>query len=102
MWYWWDLPVFMVISVILGIFSAFHTRTALAVSAFRQQIHAGLRDYQPYAKMVEAVLFAGTCGLICACVSLLAKCDLHYKTQPHVILDYMRYNCEEGAYNSVA
>lgn len=101
-WDWWDMPGFVLIALILGPFSAYHTRMALAVGNFRQQKHAELQRWQPYAKMVEAVLYALFCGCVCGLVSLLATCDVHYKKQPHVELDYVRYNCEEGAYNSVA
>lgn len=102
MWSWWDMPGFILIALILGPFSAYHTRAALAVGSFRQQVHAALQSWQPYAKMAEAVLYAVFCGCVCGLVSLLATCDAHYKKQPHVELDYVRYNCEEGAYNSVA
>lgn len=101
-WTWWDLPGFILIAIVLGPFSAFHTQAALAVAAWRQQCHAALSKWQPYAKMGEAVLYAMICACVCGFTSLLAQCDEHYKRQPHVVLDYVRYNCEEGAYNSVA
>jgi len=101
-WTWWDVPGFVLIAVILGPFSACHTRVALAVGSLRQQAHAALQSWQPYAKIAEGVMYASFCGCVCGLVSLLATCDSHYMKQPHVVLDYVRYNCEEGAYNSVA
>jgi len=101
-WSWWDLPGFALIAAFLGPFSAFHTRAALAVASLRQRMHGLLYDWQPYARMAEAMLYAVICGSACGLVSLLATCDVHYLEQAHLTLDYVRFNCEEGAYNSVA
>jgi len=101
-WTWADVPFFVLVAAILGPFSALHTKLALDVGALRQRVHGHLARYQPYAKMIEAVLFAAFCALVCALVSWLAYCDTEYTEQPFVSKSYVRFRCEEGAYNPVA
>lgn len=101
-WQWRDVPFFLLLAAVLGPFSACHTRWALAVGSLRSHLHSRLCEWQPYARMAEAVLFAAFCAGTCAAVSLLAECDEDYKDQPFVALSYVRFNCDEGAFNPVA
>lgn len=98
-WDYRDIPYFILLAVILGPFSALHTKVALYVGLRRQQMHARLSNWQPYAKMVEAVLFAAACALLCALTSLMARCE---GGSDDMTLSFVQFNCGEDAYNPVA
>eukprot|EP00928_Gymnodinium_smaydae_P032713 TRINITY_DN23620_c0_g1_i1.p1 TRINITY_DN23620_c0_g1~~TRINITY_DN23620_c0_g1_i1.p1 ORF type:complete len:696 (+),score=164.52 TRINITY_DN23620_c0_g1_i1:195-2282(+) len=101
-WSFVDVPIFVVIAMFLGPFSALHTRCALAVAGVRQRFHNNLSSWQPYAKVGEAVAYAGFCALVFGLSGLLAYCDTEYLDQPLLATGYVRYNCDAGSYNPVA
>jgi len=97
-WGWWDVPFFILLAAVLGIFSAIHTRMCLRVGTLRQRAMATLGWAQPYAKMTEAVLYAALCALVCALVAQMGRCEPLREAAAELV----RYNCREGEYNPVA
>jgi len=98
-WDWWDLPIFVLIAAVLGPFSSLHTRICLAVGGFRQAAMKALHRFQPYAKVVEAILYAATCAAVCSLVALMGRCE---PLRPGDSGELVRYNCPRGYYNPVA
>lgn len=98
-WDWWDLPMVVLIAVVLGPFSAIHTRICLAVGSCRQAAMKALNNFQPYAKVVEAILYAATCATVCSLVARMGKCE---PLRPGDSGELVRYNCPQGYYNPVA
>jgi len=97
-WSWHDVPFFMLLALLMGPFSAFHTRACLAVASVRQTLMQRLSAYQPYNKMADAVLYGGLVALTYSLVALLANC----KHTAQDAAQFVRYDCEEGKYNPVA
>eukprot|EP00439_Symbiodinium_sp_Y106_P012047 s5424_g1.t2 len=85
-------------AVLIGPFSAFHTRACLAVASARQKLMTRLAAYQPYNKMADAVLYGGLVALTYSLVALSANC----KHTAQDAAEFVRYDCEEGKYNPVA
>jgi len=98
-WDWWDLPVMVLIAGVLGPFSAVHTRICLQVGSFRQSAMKALSRFQPYAKVVEAIVFAAICATVCSLTALVGRCE---PLRPGDSPELVRYNCEVGYYNPVA
>eukprot|EP00927_Polykrikos_kofoidii_P038137 TRINITY_DN32415_c0_g1_i1.p1 TRINITY_DN32415_c0_g1~~TRINITY_DN32415_c0_g1_i1.p1 ORF type:complete len:733 (+),score=109.15 TRINITY_DN32415_c0_g1_i1:239-2200(+) len=99
-WSFNDVPYFLLVAVAMGVFSAVHTKLSLWVSATRQRVHERL--WQPWGKMADAVLYSAICAITYSTVSLLATCEPFFKDGSESLTHYVRYNCEEGAYNPVA
>jgi len=98
-WTWSDVPWFMLLAVLLGPFSAFHTRACLAVGTGRQRLMGMFPSWQPGLKMADAIFYSIVCALTYALVALCAKC----MTLPGSdAVEFVRYDCEEGQYNPVA
>lgn len=97
-WSWRDVPFFILLAVLIGPFSAFHTRACLAVASARQKLMSRLAAYQPYNKMADAVLYGGLVALTYSLVALSANC----KHTAQDAAEFVRYDCEEGKYNPVA
>lgn len=99
-WDWWDVPWFVVLAAFLGVFSAFHTRLCLQVGNLRAD---GMKTMEklkiPYCKNVDAVLYAMLCALVTALVSQMGRCqDMPSGDK----VEFVKYNCPPGQYNSVA
>lgn len=98
-WDWWDVPSFVVLSAIMGIFSAYHSRVCLQVGVLRQTAMKALEGIKPAHRMIEAVLYACMCALVSALVAQMGRCEpLHAGAS----VEFVRYNCKEGEYNPVA
>ncbi|CAE6929929.1 clcC [Symbiodinium natans] len=97
-WSWRDVPFFILLAVLIGPFSAFHTRACLAVASARQKLMSRLAAYNPYSKMADAVLYGGLVALTYSLVALSANC----KHTAQDAAEFVRYDCEEGKYNPVA
>eukprot|EP00931_Biecheleriopsis_adriatica_P052575 TRINITY_DN30607_c0_g1_i1.p1 TRINITY_DN30607_c0_g1~~TRINITY_DN30607_c0_g1_i1.p1 ORF type:complete len:777 (-),score=139.09 TRINITY_DN30607_c0_g1_i1:123-2177(-) len=100
-WSWRDVPFFVLLAVIIGPFSAFHTRACLAVATARQNITKKISNFLPgtAVKMMDAVFYGALCASTYAMVALLAKCR-HLPMESGA--EFVRYDCEEGKYNPVA
>lgn len=98
-WDWLDVPWFVMLAAVLGIFSAFHTRACLHVGSLRKHAMQTVQRFYPYNAAVDAVLYAVLCGLTTALVSQMGRCQ---KLVGGASEEFVRYNCEEGEYNSVA
>jgi len=98
-WDWWDLPIFVLIAAVLGPFSSLHTRICLAVGGFRQTAMKALDTCQPYARVLEAILYAAACAIVCSLVALMGRCE---PLRPGDSGELVRYNCPRGYYNPVA
>lgn len=101
LWQWSDVPWFVLMSAILGLLTSWHTRGCLFMSSVRQRMAKKLQGYQPYARMVETVLYAAICALVSGGVSLLAEC-LANDPGEDVHLQYVQFNCDEGKFNPIA
>jgi len=99
-WVWSDVPMFIVMSALLGVLTSFHTRGCLYFASVRQRNVKRLQRFQPHAKMLETVLFCGFCALVSAGTALLAACAENSDTRQK--LEYVRFNCGEDQYNPVA
>lgn len=97
-WSWRDVPFFILLAVMIGPFSAFHTKACLAVAAARQSVMKRLSSYEPFNKMADAVLYGGIVALTYSLVALSANC----KHTAQDAVQFVRYDCEEGKYNPVA
>jgi len=99
-WAWSDMPLFITTAIVLGAFSAFHTRACLGVGAMRQRFMASVtKSRQSMAKIAEAVLFIALCAGVHTSIALLGKCF----TEPEeASVHFVRFNCPEGEYNPVA
>jgi len=97
-WEWADLPFFLIVAVLLGVLTSFHTRGMLAFAAARQRMAGKLKSWQPHAKIIETCLYAALCAVLSALVSLLADCVAEGDSG----LQYVAFNCEEGSYNPIA
>eukprot|EP00440_Ansanella_granifera_P066370 gb/GFBE01071986.1/.p1 GENE.gb/GFBE01071986.1/~~gb/GFBE01071986.1/.p1 ORF type:complete len:768 (+),score=135.51 gb/GFBE01071986.1/:1-2304(+) len=98
-WSWRDVPFFVLLAVIIGPFSALHTRACLAVATARQKLMGKISHLQPFNKMADAVFYGALCASTYALVALLAKCR-HLPLETGA--EFVRYDCEEGKYNPVA
>merc|ERR1719229_1182443 len=49
-WTWQDVPCFLFLAAVLGVFSAFHTRACLKVALYRQKIMKWVNRCQPVPK----------------------------------------------------
>jgi len=99
-WLWRDVLPVILLAALMGLFAAFHTRACLSVQAARQKAHRRLP--QPFAKICEAVLFAGFVALSVALASLTAECAGHEASQQEMYVSMVRYNCPEDMYNPTA
>lgn len=84
--------------MMVGPFSAFHTRACLFVAGYRQRLMKRLAAYEPFNKMADAVLYGGLVALTYALVALSANC----KHTAQDAVQFVRYDCAEGKYNPVA
>lgn len=98
-WDWWDLPTFFFIALVLGPFSVLHTKICLKVQTYRQNMMEKLKKCQPYAKVLDAILYAAFCATTCATVALLGNCE---PLRPGDSRELVRFNCKETEYNPVA
>uniref|UniRef100_A0A7R9ZWB3 Chloride channel protein n=1 Tax=Pyrodinium bahamense TaxID=73915 RepID=A0A7R9ZWB3_9DINO len=99
-WSWNDMPFFILIGVLMGPFSAFHTRACLFVAAQRQKAMGYLARYQPWAKMADAILYATIVVSTYALTALMGSCLA--KAEEQTGLEFVRFNCKEKEYNPVA
>merc|ERR1719362_1541769 len=97
-WKWADLPLFTLVAAILGVLTSYHTRGMLACGVLRQKMAKRLERWQPWAKVVETVLYCALCALASVAVSLWAACEEEGPSG----LQYVQLNCEEGKYNPTA
>lgn len=97
-WTWSDVPFFVLVAILMGPFSAFHTRACLAVASLRQKILARCSGCQPCVKMMDAIVYAAIVQVTYGSVALFAEC----KTLPSDAAEFVRFNCQEGQYNPVA
>eukprot|EP00416_Gambierdiscus_australes_P015954 CAMPEP_0171059696 /NCGR_PEP_ID=MMETSP0766_2-20121228/3350_1 /TAXON_ID=439317 /ORGANISM="Gambierdiscus australes, Strain CAWD 149" /LENGTH=751 /DNA_ID=CAMNT_0011515175 /DNA_START=19 /DNA_END=2274 /DNA_ORIENTATION=- len=97
-WHWVDIPNFIFVATLLGVLTSLHTRGMLYFAAVRGRVAKRLEAYQPWAKIIETVLYAALCALLSAFVSLSAECVSVGRSG----LQYVRFNCDEGEYNPVA
>eukprot|EP00929_Paragymnodinium_shiwhaense_P046789 TRINITY_DN23805_c0_g1_i1.p1 TRINITY_DN23805_c0_g1~~TRINITY_DN23805_c0_g1_i1.p1 ORF type:complete len:828 (-),score=116.13 TRINITY_DN23805_c0_g1_i1:169-2526(-) len=97
-WTWNDVPWFVLMSALLGVLTSYHTRWCLFMSSVRSRISKKLQDVQPAARIIETVLYAGVCALVCSFAAHSSQCE----KQGDSPLQYVMFNCEEGFYNPVA
>ncbi|CAJ1333323.1 unnamed protein product [Effrenium voratum] len=96
-----DIPGFILVSGILGLLAPLHTKLCLSVVELRKQLHGGpLRKCQPWAKMLDTVIFAVLCAAAVAATSFAGLCTPVPEQQRE--LSYVRYQCPYGSYNPVA
>jgi len=98
-WDWWDVPFFVLLAAVMGMFSALHTKICLQVGVLRQQAMKALEMFNPNNKMVEAVLYAALCALVSSMVAQMGRCE---PLRTGASVEFVRYNCGEGEYNPVA
>jgi len=98
-WDWWDVPYFVLLSAVMGTFSALHTKICLQVGVLRQQAMKALEMFNPTNKMVEAVMYAALCALTSSLVAQMGRCE---PLRTGASVEFVRYNCGEGEYNPVA
>jgi len=101
-WGWVDLPFFFLLGVLMGPFSAFHTRACLYVGVLRQQAMSKFSHTQPKARVIEAVVYIAICSLTCTLAALHAQCFPVPMGDELPEEGYVRYNCPENEYNPVA
>uniref|UniRef100_A0A7S0A7Z6 Chloride channel protein n=1 Tax=Pyrodinium bahamense TaxID=73915 RepID=A0A7S0A7Z6_9DINO len=97
-WHWPDIPVFMLLAAMLGVITSVHTRGMLVFGAARQKMANSLKRFQPWAKIVETVLYAAICALASALASMASKCVKEGRSG----LQYVTFNCHAGEYNPIA
>jgi len=97
-WEWIDVPWFVLVSVLLGVLTSFHTRWVLATGAWRQRMAKRIPRWQTHAKILETVLYCAVCTLASVAASLSSQCVAMGKSG----LQYVSFNCPERSYNPVA
>jgi chloride channel 7 len=98
-WQWQDVPLFILMSAMLGVFTSLHTRGMLACHAVRNRwTNKVPQRFQPWAKIVETLGYNVLCTLLAVLVSLWSTCTDEGLSG----LQYVRFNCPEGTYNPIA
>jgi H+/Cl- antiporter ClcA len=108
-WEFIDVPFFMILAAFVGSCSAAFTHVLIFVWKTRRKIDAKLKKFQPYAKMVGAVLYAALCAVILSLVPLAFDCVTSPVEDPHhrrlgggASLVFVQYDCPEGQHNVLA
>eukprot|EP00927_Polykrikos_kofoidii_P072423 TRINITY_DN68541_c0_g1_i1.p1 TRINITY_DN68541_c0_g1~~TRINITY_DN68541_c0_g1_i1.p1 ORF type:complete len:861 (+),score=134.55 TRINITY_DN68541_c0_g1_i1:286-2583(+) len=100
-----DLIFFVFVAACLGVFSAILTRVMLAVFSMRQRWNKYMSVCQPYAKILDVVVFVVVCSLAWALVPLLVDCESDKNFNRGIgneTKNGVTYNCPSGTSNRVA
>ncbi|CAK8989472.1 unnamed protein product [Durusdinium trenchii] len=99
-----DILPFIILSVLLGFLAPLHTMLCLKVQEMRKHLQSEtvLRRFQPWAKMIDTVLFAILCAAAVGLASLSGECHEIPEQKLQQDLSYVQFQCEEGFFNPVA
>lgn len=117
-WDWIDVPFFTLLAACLGLLSAVFTRVLVTVWTCRQRLTRAMQKWQPYARVIECVIYCLICALIFALLPLAVGCVEEPRPEPlaprgkvgrHGLqeprqegLKLIRHSCPEGFFNEVA
>mmetsp|Transcript_95562 Transcript_95562/g.169692 ORF Transcript_95562/g.169692 Transcript_95562/m.169692 type:complete len:755 (-) Transcript_95562:210-2474(-) len=103
-WSWLDMPFFVILAALLGLFSRFYTTSMVAVFQARmralKQRRCSLHGRKVSSKVVqlaECMAFAAFVAIVFSLLSLLGRCE-----STPAGAEVIRLNCPEGEYNPVA
>jgi len=107
-WKWADLPWFIISAGIFGACGAVFSSCFLRTWSLRQKMARKLQKYQPFAKVVECLLFCILCSIVWSVVPLLVKCEDNRASSDDTrrlggsSLKYVQYTCPDGQHNPIA
>ncbi|CAK0842146.1 unnamed protein product [Prorocentrum cordatum] len=73
-WSWMDVPFFVLLAGSMGLLSALFSRVLVAVWACRARWNSRLIAWQPFAKVLECILYASLCAALFALAPLVTGC----------------------------
>jgi len=110
-WNWADLPWFMISAGAFGACGAVFSSCFLKIWSLRQKIARKLQKYQPFAKVVECLLYCLLCSIVWAVAPLLVKCEDNHASSDDTrrlggdsghSLQYVQYTCPHEQHNPIA
>jgi len=103
-WSWDDIPFFMILAALLGLFSRLYTTSMVTVFRARRKMkrircpsRGGQEMSSKLVQLAECMTFAALVAIIFSLVALGGRCEA---TRPG--LETIQFNCPEGQYNPIA